>query len=251
MNTPTRRSSLARILYSIPLGACRLTSLTFVKLCCGVEISNHQITSISLPKLITLVLEKVKFGDEFLEIAYAPRRSRSSRNLLIQDRELTFHVEAVNLRSFVYSGVPHYSDLQLLYCENLQHLSFSNATLHDHSFSEAIRYRLPLLESSSFFNCKFEHITIRNQHLKRLVFRGNKRVAWWGQTLRHRVWFLLALKALIFPGRCRRNHRPPLPTLKHLKITIDRPSTPELLREALRWAAPSVETPLNGREKEE
>ncbi|EXB96454.1 hypothetical protein L484_001034 [Morus notabilis] len=196
---------------------------------------NHEITSISLPKLITLVLEKVKFGDEvlnnllrgypslekfvlkefdcshlvnprvlnlslkFLEIAYAPRRSRSSWNLLIQDRELTFHVEAVNLRSFVYSGAPHYSDLQLLYCENLQHLSFSNATLHDHSFSEAIRYRLPLLESSSFFNCKFEHITIRHQHLKHLVFRGNKRVAWWGQTLRHRVWFLLALKVICCP----------------------------------------------------
>ncbi|KAL5573507.1 hypothetical protein UlMin_023104 [Ulmus minor] len=56
---------------------------------------------------------------------------------------------------------------------------------------------------------------------------------------------VISEKALVFPSQCRRLSRPPLPTLKHLKVKVMSPlSKNHDLRDALFWASPSLETLL-------
>ncbi|EXC41306.1 hypothetical protein L484_000511 [Morus notabilis] len=198
-----RKHTPIQMMYSFPFDASGLTSLTSLKLC-GVRILKPHTTSINLPKLVSLALEKVETNDvelnnlligfssleklllkecanlvnprvlnstlKFLEIVYGATQPSNPRR---RPLETTFHVESVNLQSFAYNRAPYYSNL-LLSCGIIQHLLFSNMRFRDQWFEDLI-FRLPLLQNLSVCNCKFEQIQVFSQHLKHFVFKGNKR----------------------------------------------------------------------------
>lgn len=167
-------------LYSFPVAAFGLRSLSCVKLC-GVALDH--LTSVELPNLISLTLEKVELDDKALHNLLTgcssleklrlkecknlvnPRISNLSLKILEivdvsrENSPVIFRVEAMNIQSFVYSGADCVPNLNLPSVEVLQNLSFSNLRFRDRWLEDLIS-RLPLLESLSLSNCKFGHSKI-------------------------------------------------------------------------------------------
>ncbi|GMN72105.1 hypothetical protein TIFTF001_051937, partial [Ficus carica] len=243
-------------LYSFPVAAFGLRSLSCVKLC-GVALDH--LTSVELPNLISLTLEKVELDDKALHNLLTgcssleklrlkecknlvnPRISNLSLKILEivdvsrENSPVIFRVEAMNIQSFVYSGADCVPNLNLPSVEVLQNLSFSNLRFRDRWLEDLIS-RLPLLESLSLSNCKFGDLLLEFSMIAPNISQANIQLN--NPVAYNTRWYFGLVDFL-------RNCRSPLPTLKHLKVKTNLPLSRESeLRDALLWASPSLETIL-------
>lgn len=182
---PARQNSS---LYSLPYFVLRLRSLTRLKLN-GLTLEN--LVPRSLPSLKELFLERIRLDDQvlnnlllgcrFLEILHVnscegllnPKVSSSSlKSMEFRTACQTIEIEAMNLRSFVNGqcGVKSAS-INLACCWKIRKLSLGGARLND---VEDLIPEIPLLESLELRNYySFQHMNIKNQHLKDFVFTSS------------------------------------------------------------------------------
>ncbi|KAL5574195.1 hypothetical protein UlMin_023792 [Ulmus minor] len=179
--------------YMLPPSVLSMTSLTIMKL---YGVSLEGLVSVNLPSLTCLSLKNVRMDDQMLHkllmgccsleklllkdcvdlfnpiISNSSLKSFEFVNGLCQT---ILQVEAKNLQSFTYDGGPStYGEFNLPFCGTIRNLSLSNMLMND-GWLEDIIVRIPLLESLSLCNfTQLEHVEICSQHLKHLVFRGDR-----------------------------------------------------------------------------
>ncbi|GMN51561.1 hypothetical protein TIFTF001_020707 [Ficus carica] len=185
-----------RVLYCLPHFVLHLRALNVLKLSC---LALETLVPTSLPSLKELYLRSIQMDDQVLNnlllscpslkklhIDYChgllnPKVSslsleymefRTSGNGVYSDCQ-TIEVEAINLHSFICKGKFCSSKncgMNLVHCRTIRNLSLSEAFLTDRWLEDLIP-ELPFLESLKLTDCYgFQHLKIRNEHLKHFVF---------------------------------------------------------------------------------